>query len=59
MDPLFPEIQDDLSGLTDEELTSLIQEHRDAAVLIDDEDEKFTAGRTAEQIMAEYLLTRA
>jgi len=54
MDPLFPEIQDDLSGLTDEELTSLIQEHRDAAVLIDDEDEKFTAGRTAEQIMAEY-----
>jgi len=53
MEPLFPEIQEDLSGLTDEELTTLISEHRDAAALIEEEDEKFTAGLSADEIVAE------
>ena len=53
MDPLFPEIEEDLSEVTDEKLAELISEHRDAAARIKEEDE-FTAGLTAEQIVAEY-----
>ena len=54
MDPLFPEMPEDVSALSDEELASLIQEHKDAATLIVNEDEKFTAGLSASEIMAQF-----
>ena len=53
MDPLFPEIAEDLSELDDGKLSDLISEHRDAAARIKEEDE-FTAGLSAEEIVAEY-----
>ena len=54
MDPLFPELPEDLSGLSDEDLANLKQEHEVAADLIDKEDEDFTKGLSADEILAEY-----
>ena len=54
MDPLFPELPEDLSGLSDEDLANLKQEHEVAADLIDKEDESFTKDLSADEILAEY-----
>ena len=54
MDPLFPELPEDLAGLSDEDLATLLQEHEVAAELIDNEDESFTQGLGADEILAEY-----
>lgn len=54
MDPLFPELPEDLAGLSDEDLATLLQEHEVAAELIDNEDESFTQGLGADDILAEY-----
>jgi hypothetical protein len=54
MDPLFPELPEDLSALSDEDLSSLLQEHEVAAELIDAEDEEFTKGLSADDILASY-----
>lgn len=54
MDPLFPELPEDLTSLSDEDLATLLQEHEVAAELIDNEDESFTQGLGADEILAEY-----
>jgi chemotaxis protein histidine kinase CheA len=51
MDPLFPELPEDLSGLTDEALADLLKEHEVAAELIEAEDEEFTKGLTAQEVL--------
>ena len=54
MDPLFPELPEDLSGLTDEDLANLKKEHEVAADLIDSEDESFTKDLSADEILEQY-----
>lgn len=54
MDPLFPELPEDLSAVSDEELASLLQEHEVAAELIDAEDEDFIKGMEADDVLAAY-----
>ena len=54
MDPLFPELPEDLASLGDKELEDLLQEHIHAAQLIDDEDEEFIDGLEAEDVLAQY-----
>ena len=49
--PLFKETPEDLSVSTDEELDALLKEHEVAADLIEAEDEEFTKGLTAEQVL--------
>src|SRR5260221_8920671 len=52
-DRLFPELPEDLSGISDEDLTSFLREHEAAAELIKVGDEEFLDGLTAEEIVAE------
>ena len=54
MDPLFPELPEDLAALSDEDLAALRQEHEVAADLIDSEDADFTKGLSAAEILAAY-----
>jgi hypothetical protein len=54
LEPLFPALPEDLSELSDEELANLLQEHEVAADLIDKEDEEFTSGLTADEILSAY-----
>ena len=54
MDPLFPELPEDLASLSDKDLEDLLQEHIHAAQLIDDEDEEFIDGLEAEDVLAQY-----
>lgn len=54
MDPLFPELPEDLSVLSDEELASLLQEHEVAADLIDEENEDFIKNMSADEVLAQY-----
>lgn len=51
MDPLFPELPENLSELTDEELAELKREHEIAAELIEKEDEEFTKGLTGDEVV--------
>jgi len=51
MDPLFPEIPEDLSGHSDEDLENLLKEHLSATALIEEQDEDFLKGATAEEIL--------
>ena len=53
MDSLFRETPEDLSPLTDDELVDLLKEHEVSADLIEAEDEEFTKGLTAEQVLSE------
>src|ERR1043165_4181075 len=50
-DQLFPVLPEDLSEVSDEDLASLLREHEAAAQLIRKNDEDFTEGLTAEQIV--------
>jgi hypothetical protein len=54
MDPLFPELPEDLSAASDEELASLLTEHEAAAELIDAEDEDFIKGMEADEVLTAY-----
>lgn len=54
MDPLFPELPEDLSVLSDEELVTLLQEHEVAAELIDEENEDFIKGMSADDVLEQY-----
>ena len=54
MDPLFPELPEDLAALSDEELASLLQEHEVAAELIDQEDEDFIKSMSADEVLSQY-----
>ncbi len=51
MDPLFPELPESLADLTDEELTSLLDEHLASVKLIRENDKEFTAGYSGAQIV--------
>jgi len=51
MDPLFPEIPEKLTELSDEDLANLLQEHEVAAKLIKEEDEDFLKGATADEVL--------
>jgi hypothetical protein len=52
MDPLFPELPEDLSSLSDAELAELLREHQVVAELIENEDEEFLKGMSADQVIA-------
>ena len=54
LEPLFPKLPENLSELSDEELTNLLQEHEVAADLIDKDDEEFTSGLTADELISAY-----
>jgi hypothetical protein len=54
MDPLFPELPEDLTALSDEDLASLLTEHNTAADLIDAEDEQALVGLEADDVLAQY-----
>lgn len=53
-DPLFPELPEDLSALSDEDLATLKREHEIAAELIDADDEDFIKGMEADEVLAAY-----
>jgi len=52
MDPLFPELPEDISALSDEDLANLLQEHEVAVELIEAEDEDFIKGMEADEVLA-------
>ncbi len=54
MDPLFPALPEDLTALSDDELSALLQEHESAADLIDAEDEDFIKGMGPDEVLAAY-----
>src|SRR4029077_20628836 len=54
MDPLFPEVPEDLSALSDEDLGNLLAEHEVAAELIDSDNEDFIKGLGADDVIAAY-----
>jgi hypothetical protein len=54
MDPLFPELPEDVKALSDEELTKLLGEHQAAATAIDADDEEFLKGMEADEVIAQY-----
>jgi len=51
MDPLFPEVPEDISVLSDEDLENLLKEHLSATALIEEQDEDFLKGASAEEIL--------
>ena len=54
MEPLFPELPEDLAALSDEDLGNLLAEHEAAAELIDKDDEEFIKGLGPDEVMAAY-----
>src|SRR5215831_17458271 len=54
MDPLFPVLPEDLSALSREELEQLLEEHNQAAELIDANDEDFLKGMSGDDVLAQY-----
>ena len=54
LEPLFPEMPEDLSALTLKELNELLAEHQEAAKLIEDDDKGFLLGLTDEQILSQF-----
>lgn len=53
MDPLFPVLPEDISAASDEDLATLIADHVSAKELILNEDEEFTKGIDANEILAQ------
>ena len=49
---LFPELPEDLSELSDDELTELLASHEATAELIEKEDEEFIKGMSADEVIA-------
>jgi hypothetical protein len=56
MDPLFPELPEDLTVLSDEQLEELLVEHNTAAELLDKNDPDFTKDLSPEDEIAQYEL---
>jgi hypothetical protein len=54
VDPLFPELPEDLASLSDEDLSNLLREHEVAAKLIDEEDAEFIGDMEAEDVLTQY-----
>ena len=52
--PLFPVLPENLSELSDDELGELLQKHETAADLVDKEDEEYTQGLSADEILEAY-----
>lgn len=52
MDPLFPELPEALGELTDEDLQALLDEHEVALSKIEQDDEEYVGGLTADEILA-------
>ena len=53
-DPLFPDLPEDLTALSDEDLAALLQEHEHAAELIDKDDPDYTKDMEADEVLAAY-----
>ena len=53
-DPLFPDLPEDLTALSDEDLAALLQEHEHAAELIDADDPEYTKDMEADEVLAAY-----
>ena len=53
-DPLFPDLPEDLTALSDEDLAALLQEHEHAAELIDQDDPDYTKDMEADEVLAAY-----
>ncbi len=54
MDPLFPQIPENLAEVSDEEIAQLLTDHLAAAELIDNDDAEFLKGLTADEILEQY-----
>jgi hypothetical protein len=54
MDPLFPELPENLSELSDDELAVLLREHEIAAEKLDAEDPEYTKGLSGDEIIEQY-----
>ena len=52
MDPLFPDLPEDLAALSDEELQTLLDEHDVALSKIEQNDEEYVGGLTADEIIS-------
>jgi hypothetical protein len=51
MAPLFPELPESFEGVSDEDLADLLKGHEVSARLIEEEDEEFTKGLDAEELL--------
>ena len=54
MDPLFPELPEDLSGLSHEEVQALLDEHIEAAALIEKDDADFLKDLSGDEVIAQF-----
>jgi hypothetical protein len=52
MEPLFPELPEDLTKLSDDELAELLAEHEVALKKVEDEEEDYVGGLSATEILA-------
>ncbi len=52
MDPLFPELPEDLTELSDDQLQELLVEHEDALSKVEADDPKYVGDLSAEEILA-------
>lgn len=53
MDPLFPEMPEDITALSDEELTALLAESEQAAKMIREDDKDFLKGLSADEVITQ------
>lgn len=53
MDPLFPELPEDLKALSDEDLATIVSDHESAIELIKADDEEFLKGLTGEEVITQ------
>jgi hypothetical protein len=53
MDPLFPELPEDVKALSNEDLEKLIEEHNTAAELIKADDEEFLKGLSGDEVISQ------
>lgn len=56
MDPLFPELPEDLTELSDEDLQSLLEEHEVALSKIEADDPTYIGDMSAEEVLAQLEL---
>jgi hypothetical protein len=56
MDPLFPELPEDLAALSDEELQSLLEDHEVALSKIEADDPTYIGDMSAEEVLAQLEL---
>ena len=54
MDPLFPQIPEKLSEVSDADIAQLLVDHEAAASLIDSDDAEFLKGLSADEIIEQY-----